>query len=180
MEYADYEAVVFDLDGTLVRLAVDWDVAAADAIEALRERGVDPPADLWAALDRAVETGHRDAVEAVLADHERTGAREGQRLPLAEDLPLDCPTAICSLNGEAAVRTAVERHSITGVGSVVGRDSLASGAYKPDPEPLLSAVEALSATPERTLFVGDSERDAVTAERAGVPFRWVEEGVPRE
>jgi len=177
MDYEEHAAVVFDLDGTLVRLAVDWDAAAAAAGAALRERGVDPPADLWAALDLAVETGHRDAVEAAVASHELSGARNSDRLPIAGDLPLDRPVGVCSLNGEAAVREALDRHGLT-VETAIGRDSLPSGAYKPDPEPLLAVVDRLGTAPERTLFVGDSERDAVTAERAGVPFRWVEEGEP--
>jgi len=177
MDYEAYAAVVFDLDGTLVRLAVDWDAAAAAVTAALRERGVDPPADLWTALDLSVETGHRDAVEAALGTHERPGARDSRRLPLADTVPRDRPVGVCSLNGEAAVRAALERHDLE-ADVVVGRDSLGSGAYKPDPEPLLAVVEELDAAPERTLFVGDSERDAVTAERAGLPFRRVEEGVP--
>ena len=63
--------LVFDLDGTLVRLAVDWDEAAEAAAAALESRGVSPSGDLWTMLEAADRTGHREAVEAVLADRER-------------------------------------------------------------------------------------------------------------
>jgi phosphoglycolate phosphatase len=36
-----HDGVVYDLDGTLVRLAVDWDRVHRDLSEALEERGLD-------------------------------------------------------------------------------------------------------------------------------------------
>ncbi|MBR9844499.1 MAG: phosphoglycolate phosphatase [Rhodobacteraceae bacterium] len=54
---------------------------------------------------------------------------------------------------------------------VIGGDSTA--AKKPDPLPLKAAMEALGGA---VLYVGDSEIDAETAERAGVPFALFTEG----
>jgi phosphoglycolate phosphatase len=172
---AEYDAVVYDLDGTLVRLDVDWDAAAVDAADALAARGVDTAGmDLWDVLERADEGGYRGPIEAVIADHEREGARTADRLPLAEDLPRAVPVGVCSLNCEAACHLALETHGLAGhVEVVVGRDTVDS--YKPDPEPLLAAVRGLGAEPAETLFVGDSERDAETARRASVDFQHVRE-----
>jgi phosphoglycolate phosphatase len=170
----EYDAVVYDLDNTLVRLAVDWDAVSDACAAVLRERGVEPGADLWVMLDQAATHGCRDAVEDVIAEHERDGARESERLPLADELPLSVPTAVCSLNCEAACRLALEVHDLAEhVDAVVGRDTVAT--EKPDPEPLLAAVDSLAADPGRTLFVGDSERDEATANHADVPFAYVEE-----
>ena len=78
---------------------------------------------------------------------------------------------------EAACRTALDVHDLAShVEAVVGRDTVAT--RKPDPEPLLAALDPLDVPPERALFVGDSERDAVTAERAGMDFRYVEGTAP--
>jgi len=63
------------------------------------------------------------------------------------------------------------------VGPVVGRDTVAS--EKPDPEGLLTVVEDLDAEPESTVFVGDSERDAETARRAGTEFAWASDFAQR-
>ncbi|WP_435063858.1 HAD family hydrolase [Halobaculum sp. EA56] len=172
-DYGGYDAVVFDLDGTLVRLAVDWDAAASDAVALFERHGHDAAgAGLWDLLERADDVGLRSELEAVLAEHETSGAAASERLAHADHLPLSVPTGVCSLNCEAACRTALERHDLADhVASVVGRDSVPT--YKPDPAPLLATLDDLGVVPDRGLFVGDSERDAVTAERAGVDFRWV-------
>jgi phosphoglycolate phosphatase len=173
----DFDAVVYDLDGTLVRLAVDWDAVAREAADRFAEAGVDASdADLWAMLDLADEHGLRDAVEAVLVSHERQGAIRSTRLPAADCLAeATGPVGVCSLNAEVACRVALDTHGLADdVDAVVGRDSVAT--RKPHPEPLLTTIRRLDATPERTLFVGDSERDAVTADRAGTAFRYVDGG----
>ena len=175
----DGRPVVFDLDGTLVRLAGDWDAVAAAARAALHERGVDPPRDLWTILEVADEAGHRPAVERVIARHEREGARRSERLPAADTVPGSSggPIAVgvCTLNCEEAARLALETHGIAGVDrdAVVGRDTVAT--EKPDPEPLLETIRRLDADPASALFVGDGERDERTADRAGVDFLYVSE-----
>ena len=163
----EFETVVFDLDGTLVRLVVDWDAVAAEVFETLRERGVSPPGDLWGMLDTADEAGFREPVETVISGFERVGARESERLPAADTVP-EVPTGVCSLNCEDACRIALDVHGIEGVDAVVGRDTVAT--EKPDPQPLLETVRRLDGDPGTTLFVGDSERDRVTAERAGTGY----------
>jgi phosphoglycolate phosphatase len=171
----DYDAIVYDLDGTLVHLDVDWEAARRDAAAVLRASGVDTTEmGLWDVLEAAEPNGVLDGVNAAIADHEREGARLSDRLPIADELPRECPVGVCSLNSESACRIALERHGLDGhVRTVVGRDTLTT--YKPDPEPLLATVEGLGAEPGRVLFVGDSERDALTAERAGVDFQWAAE-----
>lgn len=167
---ADGEAVVYDLDGTLVDLAVDWDAVAAAVSATLAEHGIDANGTLWKLLERASEVGLRGRVEGVIADHERQGARDSTRLPIVDRAIEDPrPIGVCSLNCEAACRIALETHGLDArVDAVVGRDSVATA--KPDPEPLLATVEELGTTPDRTVFVGDTDRDARTAERAGTGF----------
>jgi len=170
-----HDAVVYDLDGTLVELAVDWGTVTSDVTALLSDRGVAPDtASLWEMLELSAATGHREAVEAVITEHERTGARSSTRLGLADGLPHAVPVGVCSLNAEVACRLALDVHDIAeAVGPVVGRDSV--GSAKPDPEGLLSVVDDLGVEPESTVFVGDSERDAETARRAGTVFEWASE-----
>jgi len=168
-----YQAVIYDLDGTLVRLQVDWEQVREDVAAKFRVRGVDVAEDsLWELLERATHEPLERAVEETIAEHERQGARRADRLPTADELPLAVPVGVCSLNCEAACRIALELHGLDRYADViVGRDTVER--YKPDPEPLLHAAEALSASPSKTLFIGDSESDELAAERAGMPFEYV-------
>jgi len=170
-----HDAVVYDLDGTLVDLAVDWGVVTRDVAAVLREHDVEPETvSLWGMLELSETTGHREVVEATISEYEREGARRSTRLSLADGLPHDVPVGVCSLNAESACRLALEVHEIGhAVGPVVGRDSM--GSEKPDPEGLLSVVEDIGVDPGAAVFVGDSERDAETARRAGVEFTWARE-----
>ena len=172
-----FDVVVYDLDGTLVDLAVDWDLVASEAAAVFRDAGVDVSGvDLWEMLDLAAEHGLGADVEAVLADHERDGAYASTRLELADGVAdLRGPVGVCSLNCEDAVRIALDTHSLApDVDAVVGRDTVAT--RKPDPEPLVETLRRLDADPDDAVFVGDSERDERTAEAAGVAFRYAGDG----
>ena len=173
----EYDAVVYDLDGTLVELDVDWEVVTADVLEVYTDAGLEPSgADLWELLEAAPDVGLADPVEETIAAHEREGARTSRRLPHAEELlERAVPVAVCSLNCEEACRLALEEHGILeAVTVVVGRDTVTNS--KPHPEPLLEAVAEVGVEPERTLFVGDSVTDERTAQRAGTGFTYVGDG----
>ncbi|SNZ04155.1 phosphoglycolate phosphatase [Natronoarchaeum philippinense] len=165
-----YSGVVYDLDGTVVDLDVDW-AAVATAVEGVyADAGIDVDGQgLWAMLNEADDHGIRGRVETTIAEHERAGARSSTALPASEELAAVEPVAVCSLNCEAACRIALETHDLSDhVRAVIGRDSVST--HKPDPEPLLSAVDRIDVSPSDAVFIGDSERDAVTARRAGVAY----------
>lgn len=172
-----YDAVIYDLDGTLADLDVNWGVVAADVRAIYEDAGVIPPSEgLWEMLEAAPDVGLSDEVESTIAAHEQEGARTSRRLSHADELlEQSLPTGVCSLNCEAACRIALEEHDLdSAVDAVVGRDTVAT--HKPDPEPLLESVRELGASPEMALFVGDSARDKRTADRAGVDFEYVGTG----
>jgi phosphoglycolate phosphatase len=173
----EYDAIVYDLDGTLVRLDVDWGAVAERCAAVLRARGHDVSgADIWEMREVAAANGLLDRVDEAIAEFERDGARSARRLALADELPHSVPVGVCSLNCEAACRIALELHGIDGhVDAVVGRDS--HETVKPDPEPLLHAADLLGAEPSTTLFVGDSDSDREAAAAAGLDFQWVEDRV---
>jgi phosphoglycolate phosphatase len=173
----EYDAIVYDLDGTLVRLDVDWGDVAERCAAILRARGHDVSnADIWAMRELAATEGLLDRVDDAIAEFERDGARSARRLALADELPHSVPVGVCSLNCAAACRIALELHGIDRhVDAVVGRDS--HETVKPDPGPLVHAVEQLGAEPASSLFVGDSDSDREAASAAGLDFRWVEDRV---
>lgn len=170
-----FDAVVWDLDGTLVRLAVDWDRVTDDVAAVFEAAGVDPDGrTLWELMDAAGRVGLRDEVETVVAEYERTGAQESERLPLADIVGRIGAEAVCSLNCEAACGVALDVHGLaSSIDAVIGRDTVP--AQKPDPEPLLEALRRLDVPPGDAVFVGDSASDGETADRAGVAFRHVDD-----
>ncbi|MFB6120561.1 MAG: HAD family hydrolase [Halobacteriaceae archaeon] len=172
----EYDAVVYDLDGTLVRLRVDWDAVAADLRNMLVDAGHDAEGDAWDCLAAAESVGLYDAAHERIAAHEHEGARDSVRLAVADELPtLNTAVGVCSLNAERAVRAALDRHDLTQyVDSVVARGTIPE--RKPRPEPLLRAVRELGAVPSNALFVGDSASDEETARRAGTDFAYVGDG----
>ncbi|MFC4541537.1 HAD family hydrolase [Halosolutus amylolyticus] len=173
----DYDAVVYDLDGTLVHLDVDWEAVEREVRGVYHAADLEPPGNgLWDMLEAASELDVADDVEAAIAEYERAGARRSRRLPRADELPdRETQIGVCSLNCEAACRIALDEHDLTdGVDVVVGRDTVSN--QKPHPEPLLKAVAELDVAPDRTLFIGDSATDERTADRAGVAFEYVGDG----
>ncbi|WP_049970145.1 HAD family hydrolase [Haladaptatus cibarius] len=169
----DVAAVVYDLDGTLVQLIVNWKAVAQDVAMELETHGVDASdADLWRMLDLADEANVRREIETIIGQHERDGARRSTRLPHADELlSRDVPVGVCSLNCESACHVGLETHGLARhVDAVVGRDSVST--RKPHPEPLRATLRELGVD-GNAVFVGDSRRDELTAERAGIAFEYV-------
>lgn len=170
----DYDGVIYDLDGTVVSLSVDWIAVQDDVVEIYETAGIEADGDLWTLFEAAESHGLAEQVEDAIATHERDGADKSSRLPLADEL---CATqnaiAVCSLNCEEACRIALETHGLAEhVRAIVGRDTV--DAYKPDPRPLEYALSRIGVAPDAALFIGDSKRDALTASRAGIDFRYVD------
>lgn len=168
-----WEAIIYDLDGTLVDLAVNWDEVATAVVQMFGKRGIDTSGNLWDLLDRASNVDLRGHVEEIISEYECEGAHYSERLALADQLVSeDRPVAVCSLNCEEACRIALRKHGLDShVDAVIGRDTVEKP--KPDPGPLEAAAAALDIAPEKTMFVGDTDRDAITAERAGTGFLYV-------
>ena len=81
--------------------------------------------------------------------------------------------AICTNKPEGPTRAVLSHLGIQQqFGVIIGGDT--TPRRKPDPLPLLQTIERMKAT--QVVFVGDSEVDAETAQRAGVPFALYTEG----
>ncbi|GHE95810.1 HAD family hydrolase [Streptomyces griseoluteus] len=188
-------AAVFDVDGTLVdtnylHVAAWW--------EALRQAGHDVTSQ---AIHRAIGLGSSDLVahllgadrareeaEALSAAHQTlygqyfgrlTALPEAGRLlrRLADDGWKVVLATSASGQELSALRTALDAdEAITGMASA---DDVSKG--KPAPEPVQQALELAGATPERSVFVGDTVWDMQAGTRAGVTcVGLLCGGIPRE
>ncbi|TMV10081.1 phosphoglycolate phosphatase [Ruegeria sediminis] len=184
-------AIVFDLDGTLVDSAPDIAAAVNRMLD-----GEGRPALPLAVVIGFIGNGIPKLVERVIAhcglerdrhadltqatlDHysraasDRTVVYPGVVPALEELRSRGHALGICTNKPEAPARHVLQALGLAGFfDAVIGGDTLAT--RKPHPDPLHAAYAALPAGPR--LYVGDSEVDAETARRAGVPFLLFTEG----
>lgn len=180
-----WDAVILDLDGTLVDTLGDFTEAVARAFADLGLGAVPR-----ARVERAVGKGSEHLLRTLLAEradalydqawaryqhhyntlngqfaHLYPGVVEGLQDLRKAGLPLACvtnkPTAFAL---ELLRLKGLVDHFV----QVNGGDAFER--RKPDPLPLLKTCEALGTTAARTLMVGDSSNDAQAAHAAGCPL----------
>lgn len=185
--------IVFDLDGTLIDSAPD---IRAIANSVLSENGLDPislaetvsfignGASVFVAKMRAARSVPDSEHNRMLTRFEHlyenilelTAPYPSVREALAHLTVAGHRLGLCTNKPMAATRAVLSYLSLTDPLDVIyGGDSLPQ--RKPDPAPLLAAFDELGDGP--CIYVGDSEVDAETADRAGVPFLLFTEGYRR-
>ncbi len=190
-------AVVFDFDGTLARLVIDFTEmkrqVAGIAGEWLGRRPQPDglPALEWVeVLARDIEAARPgqgrtffDAAHAAIRDMEREAATRGGLFPFSRRVLRDLggrgvATAIITRNCGQAVE-AVFPDAAGYCRAVLPREAVSR--VKPDPGHLLAALEILGVPPEEALMVGDHPLDIETGQRAGTRTAGVASGrVSRE
>lgn len=191
-------AVLLDLDGTLADTLPDIAGAlsdllvengyrpfGADAVRRMVGGGVPKlVARALRALGEPVEEArHALLVGRFLELYAPRAARLTRLFPGALELldalrRQDVRLGVCTNKPEAVTRAILSELGVAGLfGTVVGGDTV--GAKKPDPGPVLAALERLHCGPADALMVGDSAADAGAARAAGVAVIVVSFGYSR-
>jgi len=180
-------AIVWDLDGTLVDSAPDLASALntvldkrgffTHSIETVRTM-------IGNGVPKLVERGFNavgvrpDAVQlddlvAMFVKEYKACATDNTRPypgiveALREIHSMNIPMGVCTNKPEAFTRQILEGLGLSGYfSSVVGGDS--TKARKPDPEPVLACLRGLLTEPASSLMIGDSVHDVHAAHAAGV------------
>jgi phosphoglycolate phosphatase len=188
---AQVKAVVFDLDGTLIESHHDYDEMARRVKLILEETGVPtnalsqqgriweiiqggmrslqelglPPERIKGVLDRIDEALNKVEISSVGSVELKPGATELLEHLRERGIKIGIATRSC---GEY-VRMSMEASRLAEYFDIVlARDEVEFP--KPDPRHLLQVLEELNATPQSSMFVGDTETDQRTARAAGIPF----------
>jgi phosphoglycolate phosphatase len=177
-------AVIFDFDGTLAVLNIDFSEMREQVFELMRKYGVHEEKIeeryLLEIIDEVVqilnqkntstaETFYQEAHQ-ILHEVEIRAAREGKLLPGAEETLKSLrgkglKVGIVTRNCEEAVRKVVP--DIEAFCDVfVSRDLIKK--VKPHPEQLTSVLKALHVTGEETVMVGDHTIDIQAGKRVGM------------
>ncbi|MBC6715140.1 phosphoglycolate phosphatase [Aurantimonas sp. DM33-3] len=181
------QAVLFDLDGTLVDSAPDIHAALNETLASYGEppftleavtrmvgRGVPVLIErAWEGLGKSIDPAERDrVVDRFLAIYEpratelttlTAGASEATRALVDAGTPI----GVVTNKPEAATREILSHFGLSELMQVVvGGD--AGPAKKPEPGLLLLACERLGLAVDQVVFVGDSENDVAAAKAAGM------------
>jgi phosphoglycolate phosphatase len=180
-----FEAVLFDLDGTLADTAPDM---ARTVNEMRTRRGLAPVAQeivrphvsrgargmLMAAFDMTPEhpdfAAMREEFLAIYADNLCVDSTLFPGMPSLLDRleAADIAWGVVTNKFERFARPLLDRMGIgTRAGVIIGGDTCPKA--KPFPDPLLAAASRLGVKPALALYVGDDERDVQAARAAGMP-----------
>jgi HAD superfamily hydrolase (TIGR01549 family) len=153
------KAVIFDMDGTLTRPALDFD-------EIRREIGLGNGPILEALPDMPAD--QRARAEAILRRHEDRAAARSELQPGAADVvaavrAAGMSAALMTRNSARSVKVFQTRHGID-FDLLRTRDD---GPMKPSPEPILAICRSLGVAPDETWSVGDFHYDLLCGAAAG-------------
>jgi phosphoglycolate phosphatase len=182
------EALIFDLDGTLVDTAPDLHAATNHVLDMIGRQPISMPelrsfvghgamnliergvAATGEVVDQAtLKRLHTEFLRfygANIADH--SVVFDGLIPVLDKAQAAGLKLGVCTNKIEAlSLKLLTELGMMQRFGSLVGGDSLP--VMKPDPAPLREAILRLGADPARAMMVGDSETDIRTAQNADIP-----------
>jgi len=181
----EYDAIVFDNDGVIVE-PTERDVLVDVVVETFREFDVDVDRS-YAEWTVAAAAGPTEAVreehdvdaaafwrrrEEKAADAQRAAVRDGGKQVYDDVSALDAfdtPLGLVSNNQHATVEFLLDYHGLDGwFETAYGRHPSVTGAErrKPDPHYIETALDDIGTA--NALYVGDSEKDVVAAQRAGI------------
>lgn len=173
------QAVLFDMDGTLVATEELWHTAEVRTMAMFGEEWTEADSEFsrGGPFDRVV-LYMAERLQADSGDVARILVTEIEHLMHTADLPWmpgaqelldECraagvPVALVSNSWRVLVQAVLDEKGITFDAVITGDEA---SATKPDPAPFLQACTALGVAPERSVAIEDSMTGLTSADRAG-------------
>lgn len=159
MQTPDCEHVIFDMDGTLTRSGLDFDLIR-------NEIGI-TGGPVWEGIQTLPEAQRAAAIE-IVHRHEAADAAKCLLQPYAVEVvralrAKRIPVSLMTRNSKISVDVFLERHDFE-FDLIRTRDD---GVVKPSPIPVLELCEQAGVLPTRTWVIGDFHFDVICANAAG-------------
>jgi HAD superfamily hydrolase (TIGR01509 family) len=155
-----YDAVIFDMDGTIIESLLDFTVIRT-------ELGLPPGSGTLEAIE-AMPPDRREAAHRTLLEHELKAARQADLVPHAKETVdairrAGLKAALLTRNARVAMEIVLQRFALH-FDLTWSREN---GPIKPEPSGVLRACQVMGVLPQRTACVGDYHYDIIAANAAG-------------
>ena len=184
------EAIIFDLDGTLFNLAIDWQDIRHHIMEGyFQQYGQNmPELTYFFQIYEFIEMQHgKEATLPYLqyqAAEELSAVQEFHYAPtwlatngmnlIAQYIRFDTFFGIVSGNfHETIVEILTHFNMLERFRVIIGRNDV--NHMKPNPEGLFRIIDGYDLSPDTVLFIGDMDVDKEAAKRAHIPFLYSQE-----
>ncbi|MFX0105811.1 MAG: HAD family hydrolase [Candidatus Hodarchaeota archaeon] len=180
--------IVFDLDGTIIRLTADWKSLKEYLVleyQKIYKEKCDFKS-ISACLSKIVEKGDKNVLMKffeIIRHYELENIRNNQ--PIKETIFFinnielfrgnkDAKIAILSLNTKDTIIKSLELANILNkIDFIIGREDVRK--WKPDPEGLLKIQDHFEINKEDMIYFGDLEKDVLTGKNAGIDAYFIED-----
>ena len=186
--FKNKKAIVFDLDGTIVKLKANWHSLKDVLSQRYTEKNDENCAfsSISECLSKIVQKGDEEELNEnfkIIRQYELENITNTEIIPEIVDFIKNkekfgvsnaVKIAVLSLNTR---QTIIESLEIAGISDLVemfiGREDVRS--WKPEPEGLIKVMKYFSVSPDNLIFIGDMKKDLKAGEAANVDFYYVDE-----
>lgn len=177
----DLRVVVFDFDGTLVKLHVDWDALR----KLLSDKYMDDFGEeqtfkrITIGLQKVVARGDPELIESYIRTIEKFERENIKEYTFFEEMVFfienleklglnsEIKFAIFSLNFRSTIFSILSKQNLLGKFQyIVGREDVVE--WKPDPEGLFKILKHFNISSEQAIYIGDSEFDMEAGKNAKI------------
>jgi phosphoglycolate phosphatase-like HAD superfamily hydrolase len=170
----DYELIIYDFDGTLVDMIIDWNGLKTVLNNLMSNKNTN--LKISELIFIAKQNGQDDMVKSIfelIEEFEWDGAKDSCLKDAVvnhyfSNISSNKNVAILTNNMNKTVKRTLIKHKMPSPQLIIGRSDVEN--IKPDIEGILKILSYFKIDPENALLIGDSENDKIAAKKAKVSY----------